>query len=126
LSEISIPFRLVLHEVTSATAISPGVSHGDLFFLGDQSLVTYEISAEDLLQLASLRGLRIRAQLDEGGILIVRKADHRMLYWEYEGPISNDRGSIRELLRGELDSRPDEWSAGLRLKFYDARAEAEG
>jgi len=97
-----LEFRLVLH--------SPGPSsgrgaHGDLFIKNGEILVTYEWPFEDLPAPGSSRFARLLPA--ESGILLKRKKDHRLHYWTHEGEVSNDRGSVAELLRGEIEIAPD-------------------
>lgn len=40
-----------------------------------------------------------RGSTGTGFTLALRKEDHRAVYWEYEGPITGERGSIRQIGR---------------------------
>ena len=91
-------FRVVLHVLPS------GEKHLDLFIRLPEAdlLPTYEISAEHLEEFRELFGKKIavRSEQDSAGIPAVRKADHRLLYWTYEGNISRNRGRIIEIAQG--------------------------
>lgn len=85
---------------------SPGPSscqdaHGDLFIKNGEILVTYEWPFADLPAPGSSQFARLLPA--ESGILLRRKKDHRLHYWTHEGDVSNDRGSVAELLRGEIE-----------------------
>lgn len=99
-------FRLVLHTAS--------VPHGDLFILDGGRLVTYEWPFEEL---PAERGRATIVQ-KPGGIRVVRKADHRLVYWTHEGEVSNNRGTVAELLRGFINiphDFPETLELGVQL-----------
>jgi hypothetical protein len=59
-----------------------------------------------------------------GEIVVARKlADHRLAYWDYEGPISGDRGIVRRWDRGNCEflrgtARFDVWLHGAILRGH--------
>ncbi|HUU85047.1 MAG TPA: DNA polymerase ligase N-terminal domain-containing protein [Phycisphaerae bacterium] len=67
----------------------PGGEHWDLLLEQDDTLASWQLSAEphgpDALPLAA-----------------VRIFDHRKRYLDYEGPISGERGSVTQFDGGEL------------------------
>lgn len=109
-------FRLVLHSppavLQSASGENPSFeAHGDLFIQNGDILVTYEWPARDLPP----RGDETFSRLvcAESGILLLRKADHRLHYWTHEGDVSKGRGTVAELLRGEIEMK-----AGFETAVY--------
>jgi hypothetical protein len=62
--------------------------------------VHYDVMLEDVA-LGSLRTWAVEVPLTPGADLPARElATHRLVYLDYEGPISGDRGSVRRLDRG--------------------------
>lgn len=62
--------------------------------------VHYDVMLEDVA-LGSLRTWAVEVPLTPGVDLPARElAAHRLVYLDYEGPISGDRGSVRRLDRG--------------------------
>lgn len=49
-----------------------------------------------------LRGWRLAEPLRVGTQVATASADHRLLYLDYEGPVSGGRGTVRRLDRGEF------------------------
>lgn len=133
----SAPCRLCLHELPASSAFQvpgsdfapPGKSHIDLFVLrapNAETLETYEIDPGFLRPLEEYAagiaadfagGLRLEivgTPDRSGNWTAVRKADHRLHYWQYSGPIGPEtgqtpgsargfaRGTLRELARGTL------------------------
>ena len=102
---ISYPCRLVLHEHTQ--------SHGDLFILFGELLITYEWPASDLSPVFSaVSSGPFEIHQSETGLKLIRKADHRLFYWDHSGEVSGNRGFIRQIARGNIfmtnDSFPQE------------------
>ena len=114
----SCSYRLVCHELQDKSC------HLDLFLrkMRSNRLYTYELSegfgenfAEEsnkcgqntVSLLAADKQSDLITQGLEGGFdsrriwPAIRKADHRLRYWRYSGPISQGRGVIWELGRGE-------------------------
>lgn len=62
--------------------------------------------------------------LDERVNLLAESlADHRHAYLDYEGPISNDRGTVRRVIRGVYQlcfASPHRWEALLFWKHPDS------
>ena len=104
--------RIVLHEMAS------GESHLDLFIKRPdrEELITYELAGR---LYKYFENLRISEELKSNKILLIarsvtaigrdeklipafRKKDHRTLYWDYEGEISDNRGRITEIVRGAI------------------------
>jgi len=112
-------FRLARHELPD------GSCHFDLFILvpGADVLLTYEISdhvPEKLREMArdpESPPVLLSRPADEAAprtpedaqnrLLARKKGDHRLLYWDFTGPIEGDRGFLSEesrgLIRGELN-----------------------
>lgn len=92
--------RLVLH-------IWPdGNRHIDLFIQipGRDSLLTYELPADEILEKPGLLNFQILPERPAGKSWeAFRKSDHRSLYWTQEGPISENRGTILTLGYGEIE-----------------------
>ena len=60
----------------------------------------------------AFRTWRLEAPIVAGAdVPAIRLADHRLDYWDYEGPVSGDRGTVRRLDRGRHEVR--EWTADL-------------
>lgn len=73
--------------------------------------VHYDVMLEDVAQ-GSLRTWAVEIPLTPGVDLPARElAAHRLVYLDYEGPISGDRGSVRRLDRGTF--LPQIWRADL-------------
>ena len=73
----------------SEHTLPEGTSHLDIFFESDaECLITYEVflSSDNLY--------------DNKILSCIRKKDHRKIYLDYEGEISNDRGFLKILLKG--------------------------
>ena len=101
-------FRLVLHSPVFGPALPgsgddalPLPSHGDLFIKNGEVLVTYEWPYADLPEARDKRYSHLLT--GAGGILLTRKEDHRLHYWTHEGEVSKGRGTVAELLRGEIE-----------------------
>jgi hypothetical protein len=122
-------FRLVLHSFSAEernlaqkadppdTNSAPGEAHGDLFIKADGVLITYEWPYSELPAKNDEHFERLVE--DSAGILLTRKADHRLHYWTHEGEVSKGRGSVAELLRGEIEIKagfPDQ----LRVRPYSS------
>lgn len=93
----------------------PGVpDHIDLFVWTDDAveLETFRLPAEFQGCLAPLSAdERQRIRLRTGGPgadawLATAAAPHRLAYRDYQGPISGERGWLRELARGILSGEP--------------------
>lgn len=103
-------FVLLRHEIESN---QQGDSHWDLMLEAGDSLLTWRLNA--LPKSASIRKMQ--------SLLAKRIADHRPVYLDYEGEISGNRGSVRQVLKGtyvqlsEIDTGSDgeetpAWNAG--------------
>lgn len=102
-------FRLVLHKPGPASADG---AHGDLFIKSGEVLITYNWPLADLPAAGNARFSRLTAA--DSGILLKRKQDHRLHYWTHEGEVSNDRGTVAELLRGEIEI-PSDFPSEIRV-----------
>lgn len=67
-------------------------NHWDLMLVDGEKLATWALSAEPKI------GKTIAAK---------KLPPHRMDYLDYEGPISNDRGSVKQVQRGEYSGALD-------------------
>lgn len=99
-------FRLVLHShpspfVSARGDQSASEPHGDLFIKNGEVLVTYEWPHAELPGPGDERFAKLIT--GDSGILLIRKQDHRLHYWTYEGEVSKGRGTVAELLRGEIE-----------------------
>ena len=96
-------FRLVLHSPPADPGTGESFdAHGDLFILHGDILIAYEWPARDLPRPGDTRFSRLVCA--ESGIELLRKADHRLHYWTHEGDVSKGRGTVAELLRGEIET----------------------
>lgn len=102
-----VPCRFVIHEFTDATG------HIDLFLDmdGQSELLSFRIdlthkgdieeaAASGPMRAISVADEQVLKQLTARAILCEKTPRHRRLYWDYEGPVSGDRGNVRELVRG--------------------------
>lgn len=97
----------VLRHVTPATDARP--SHFDLLIENGDTLATWALS-----QPLSEAGRQTACQLPA----------HRLLYLDYEGPISNNRGEVRRVAGGKcslLEQSEHRW----RIRFDDESLEGE-
>jgi len=63
---------------------------------------------------------------DGGSVPAVRNFDHRLVYLDYEGPVSGGRGSVRRLDGGELvwlERTPRRLAAQVSGRTLDGRLE---
>ncbi len=102
-----LSFRIVRHDLPDGSA------HFDVFLLTPEDpLPTLELAdAPQLRKLLADGGADVggpwvaRAVVGgDAGFSAVRKADHRGIYREYQGPISGGRGEIREVGRGRWEA----------------------
>ena len=95
-------FVVLRHEIETDSAHSARGSHWDLMLEDDGQLLTWALP-----RLPEETDTPIRCQqLD----------DHRIAYLDYEGPISNNRGSVKRWDRGTFQwkqRRPNELSVVL-------------
>lgn len=105
----SLSFRLVRHDLPDGSA------HFDVFLLPPGELLP-TLELQDSPELRGILGTD--TPVDDWAVIpapagtgmrAVRKADHRAVYRDYEGPISGGRGSIEEVGRGR-------WQAGIPEK----------
>jgi hypothetical protein len=83
-----------------------GSAHWDLMIDRGTALATWQL-LDPPETLAVMGGSPIRAR---------RLADHRRIYLDYEGPVSEDRGHVRRIDRGEclaLEASPTSWTIRL-------------
>ncbi len=78
------PFVLLKHDLPEGSAID---SHWDLMIQDGDHLATWRLKF-DLFQTAQQTAERID--------------NHRLTYLTFEGPISNNRGTVRRAVRGEF------------------------
>ncbi len=84
-------------------------NHWDLMLEWDETLITFALS-----------------EMLAPGKLIPAKpiSDHRMLYLDYEGPVSNNRGSVTRVMKGDyywISDDPLDRSDIAVLEFDDRR-----
>jgi hypothetical protein len=92
--------RFVILEHTGTSAYKPG-KHWDLMLEADGRLQTWELDSIPSPRRAS-RALAL--------------PDHRLRYLDYEGPLTGDRGEVRQFDAGVYDlvrEPPDEWIVRL-------------
>lgn len=61
---------------------------------------------------------------DGGSVRAIRNFDHRLVYLDYEGPISGGRGKVRRVDRGDfvwLEQTPERLTADVRGATLDGR-----
>jgi len=94
-------FVVLLHETPSGYARP---THFDLMLESGEVLLTWSL-----------------AEIPTSGTVVAAEQlpDHRLMYLDYEGPVSNDRGNVRRVDRGEL-----EWLE-MTLTRYAARVRGE-
>lgn len=70
----------------------------------------FMLESDDVLQTWELRELPLGWATDgkeycqeEQSFTAIRLADHRLAYLDYEGPLTNDRGSVTRVDRGTFD-----------------------
>jgi DNA polymerase ligase (LigD)-like protein len=79
-------FVVVLHETPSGHARP---THFDLMLESDDALLTWS-----LREIPTSGSVAMAEQLP----------NHRLMYLDYEGPVSNDRGHVRRVDGGEFES----------------------
>ena len=107
----SLPYRLVHHQTCEKNG------HLDLFILPDHRdfLLTYELDLkyenrlkqekQALLLLAAVNSTQGPFEYEYSetpDVYAVRKANHRLVYWDHNGPIAQKRGEIWEINRGKI------------------------
>ena len=98
--------RFVILEHTGTASYKPG-RHWDLMLESEGRLRTWELEA------APVDGVKVRAEA---------LPDHRLHYLEYEGPLSEDRGTVRRwdagiyLLLGEFEDQLECELSGERFQ----------
>ena len=80
-----MPRFVILHHATPPGYERP--THWDLMLEHDGELLTWALPSDPLVY---------HDQLAD------QLANHRLHYLNYEGPVSNDRGQVRRIARGEL------------------------
>lgn len=104
-------FALLRHEMPP---MADKKSHWDFLLQRDSVLATFnlqQLPASWLLALGSLTDHR------QETIDAERIADHRLAYLDYEGPISGNRGAVRQCDQGDyvwLHLDEDHWAFELR------------
>jgi hypothetical protein len=87
---------------------SPGherTDHFDLMLEGPDSLMTWAVNVieSELLDVAANDEWAERKSAK-----CVRLSNHRKFYLDYEGPVSNDRGSVKQVLSGQYRRMDDQ------------------
>lgn len=93
-------FVLLRHECPGGV---PKPSHWDLMLESGGVLLTWELHELPDFWRAALGCDTVRSPLGRVvGVPAIRLADHRLDYLDYEGAVSNNRGTVRQIDRGEL------------------------
>lgn len=93
-------FVLLLHDCPHD---KPRPTHCDLMFEAGDSLATWALAALPSDWQASLDDPQLKLA-STNVVDAERLPDHRLAYLEYEGPVSNGRGSVRRLDAGTYDA----------------------
>src|ERR1019366_9850463 len=82
------------------------VLHWDLMLEADGGLLTWRLGQPPLPSSAAIKATRL--------------PDHRMMYLDYEGPISGDRGTVKRWDAGNFDEEMDSTPTVKILKMNGA------